>query len=73
MYLGKIPAFFFLKFWCFATKNRYGDKKYLKTLKESLFFKDMITLSILSLPQLFIGCYVTMKAPIFTTIGEFLS
>ena len=73
VYLGKLFIFFLLKFWLFVTKNRYGTKKYLKTFKENLFFKDLIALFIASLTQIFIGCYVTIKAPIFTKFGEILS
>ena len=49
VYFGKLFVYFVLNVWLFLTKNRYGTKKYLKILKENLFFKDLIALSIVSL------------------------
>ena len=66
-------VFFTLKFWIFVTKNRYGTKKNLKTFRKNLFFNEIIALSISSLPEFFIGIYLTIKAPIFTKFGEILS
>jgi hypothetical protein len=73
VYIGKLLAFFLIKFWIFATKNRYGTKKYLKTFSKNLFFNEIIALCIGSLLEFFIGVYVTIKAPIFTKFGESLS
>ena len=71
--MGKLLVFFALKFWIFVTKNRYGTKKYLKTFRKNLFFNEIIALCIGSLPEFFIGIYLTIKAPIFTKFGEILS
>ncbi len=73
VYLGKLLAFFLIKFLIFMTKNRYGTKEYLKTFSKNLFFNEIIALCIGSLPEFFIGVYVTIKAPIFTKFGEILS
>ncbi len=73
VYMGKLLAFFLIKFWIFVTKNQYGTKEYLKNFSKNLFFNEIIALCIGSLPEFFIGVYVTIKAPNFTKFGEILS
>ena len=73
VYYGKILVFLGLKLWILFTKGQYGGKNLLKKLKKDLFFKSLILLTTESLLELFMGGYVTLKAPIFTKFGEILS
>ena len=33
VYMGKLVAFFLIKFWIFATNNRYGTKQYFNSFR----------------------------------------
>ena len=73
VYFGKLLLFLGLKFLILMTNGQYGGRNFLKKLKKDLFFKTMILFATESLLDLFMGGYVTLKAPIFQKFGEILS
>ena len=72
-YYLKILFFVILMIWVDLTKGKYGGISLLTFMKKTLFFKEIIGLSIESYFEFLIYGYMIISYPIRTTVGEWFS